>query len=145
MPDATQILASRVLIVDDNQSNVLLLERLLRGAGYALVTSTMDPQEVCDLHRKNRYDLILLDLQMPGRDGFRVLADLKEIDEDGRPSVLVMSAHPANEPQAREAGASDFISKPFNTVEVLNRVYNVLEQRLTWVSPGTESGESPLR
>jgi DNA-binding response OmpR family regulator len=90
---------------------------------------------VCDLHRQNRYDLILLDLQMPGRDGFRVLEGLKEIEEGGHPSVLVMSAHPANEPQARDAGATDFISKPFNTVEVLTRIYNVLEKRLARAGP----------
>lgn len=145
MPDSSQILASKLLIVDDQEPNVLLLERLLRGAGYTLVTTTMHPEKVCDLHRKDRYDLILLDLQMPGRDGFRVLADLQEIDEGSRPAVLVMSAHPANEPQAREAGATDFVSKPFNTVEVLTRIYKVLEQRLTWVGPGTESGASSFR
>lgn len=130
MRDSSEVLTGRVLVVDDEPANVLLLERLLRGAGYVEVSSTMDPHEVCDLHRQNRYDLILLDLQMPGRDGFRVLEGLKEIEKGSLPSVLVMSAHPANEPQARDAGASDFISKPFHTVEVLTKVYNLLELRL---------------
>ena len=63
----SDILDASILIVDDQETNVLLLEQLLREAGYDRVSSTVDPHEVCALHRKNRYDLILLDLQMPGR------------------------------------------------------------------------------
>jgi CheY-like chemotaxis protein len=70
MISSSDILHGKVLIVDDQEVNVLLLERILRGAGYVSITSTMDPGEVCELHLKNRYDLILLDLQMPGMDGF---------------------------------------------------------------------------
>ena len=66
-----------ILIVDDQESNVILLEQLLSDAGYTIVASTMNPQEVCALHRKHRYDLILLDLQMPGMDGFQVMEGLK--------------------------------------------------------------------
>jgi CheY-like chemotaxis protein len=65
------ILNASILIVDDQESNVSLLERLLGEAGYICVASTMNPQEVGALHRKNGYDLILLDLQMPGMDGFQ--------------------------------------------------------------------------
>jgi len=64
---------ARILIVDDRKVNVLLLEQMLGGAGYVSVESTMNPDEVCQLHRKNRYDLILLDLVMPGTDGFQIL------------------------------------------------------------------------
>ena len=128
--EAVAALRGRVLIVDDQQASVRLLERMLRNAGYASVTSTLDPLEVCELHRRNRYDLILLDLQMPGMDGFRVLEGLKGVERDGYLSVLVMTAHPGHKQRALQAGAKDFISKPFNAVEVLTRVYNLLELRL---------------
>jgi CheY-like chemotaxis protein len=128
--DPSDVLAGKVLIVDDQQASVRLLERILGGAGYGSVASTTDPRQVVELHVKNRYDLILLDLQMPGHDGFRVLESLKEVEEDGYLSVLVMTAHPGNKQRAMDAGAKDFISKPFNAVEVLTRVYNLLELRL---------------
>ena len=130
MVDSSDVLKGRVLIVDDQQASVRLLERMLRGAGYSSVASTLDPRQVCELHRRNRYDLILLDLQMPGMDGFRVLEGLKEVEKDGYLSVLVMTAHPGHKQRALQAGARDFISKPFNAVEVLTRVYNMLELRL---------------
>jgi CheY-like chemotaxis protein len=76
----TEILNANVLIVDDQQSNVLLLEEILREAGYTRVSSTMDPHAVAALHRQHRYDLILLDLQMPGMDGFQVMENLKAIE-----------------------------------------------------------------
>ena len=130
MVDTADVLKASVLIVDDQQANVRLLERMLSGAGYSSVSSTLDPHEVAELHRKNRYDLILLDLQMPGLDGFRVLEGLKQVEEAGSLSVLVMTAHPGHKQRALGAGAKDFISKPFNVVEVLTRVYNLLELRL---------------
>ncbi|WP_296495485.1 response regulator, partial [Rhodoferax sp.] len=67
------ILNASILIVDDQQANVQLLERLLHDVGYSQVTSTMNPEEVCALHRKTSFDLILLDLQMPVMDGFQVM------------------------------------------------------------------------
>ena len=130
MVDPSDVLRAKVLIVDDQQANVRLLEGMLRGAGYTYFTSTLDPLEVCELHRKNHYDLILLDLQMPGFDGFRVLEGLKQVEKDGYLSVLVMTAHHGHKARALQAGAKDFIRKPFNAVEVLTRVYNLLELRL---------------
>ena len=82
----SDILKSKILIVDDQEANVTLLKRLLREAGYASVASTMKPHEVCALHRKRRYDLILLDLQMPGMDGFEVMEGLKTNDADRLPA-----------------------------------------------------------
>ena len=130
MVSSSDILNAKVLIVDDQEANVLLLERMLRGAGYVSVTSTMDPGEVCELHRKNRYDLILLDLQMPGMDGFQVMESLKEIETGGYLPVLVITAQPDHKQRALKAGAKDFISKPFHLDEVLMRVHNMLEARL---------------
>jgi len=128
--EPSDILKGRVLIVDDLEANIRLLERMLRGAGYVSVTSTMDPTQVCDLHRENRYDLILLDLQMPVMDGFQVMEDLKKIEQDGYLPVLVITAQPDKKLRALRAGARDFISKPFDLPEVLVRVHNMLEVRL---------------
>jgi DNA-binding response OmpR family regulator len=128
--ESNDVLKGRVLIVDDQQASVRLLERMLHGAGYTCVESTMDPRQVCELHRQNRYDLILLDLQMPGLDGFRVLEGLKEVETGSYLSVLVMTAHPGHKERALQAGAKDFVSKPFNALEVLTRVHNLLELRL---------------
>jgi CheY-like chemotaxis protein len=133
MVDSSDVLNGRLLIVDDQQPSIRLLERMLRGAGYTFLASTLDPREVCALHERNRYDLILLDLQMPGMDGFQVLEGLKKIEKDGDLSVLVMTAHPGHKRRALEAGAKDFISKPFNAVEVLARVFNLMELHLLHV------------
>ena len=100
------------------------------GAGYVSITSTMDSGEVCQLHRTNRYDLILLDLMMPGTDGFQVMEGLKEIETEGYLPVLALTAQPAHKLRALQCGAKDFISKPFDLAEVLMRVRNMLEVRL---------------
>lgn len=130
MADSAAILNAGILVVDDNRANVRLLELILRGAGYVAVSSTMDPNEVCELHRANRYDLILLDLHMPGMDGFRVMEGLKAIEQDGYLPVLVITAQPDQKLRALGAGAKDFLSKPFDRAEVLARVHNMLEVRL---------------
>jgi PAS domain S-box-containing protein len=130
MVSAPDILNASILIVDDQQSNVSLFEQLLSEAGYTCVTSTMNPQEVCSLHRKNRYDLILLDLQMPGMDGFQVMEGLKANDADTYLPVIVLTAQPGHKLRALQAGAKDFISKPFDLVEVKTRIHNMLEVRL---------------
>ena len=126
----SDILHGNVLIVDDQEVNVLLLERMLRSAGYSSITSTTHPSEVRVLHAANRYDLILLDLQMPGMDGFQVMEGLKEIEPDGYLPVLVVTAQPGHKLRALQAGAKDFVSKPFELAEVLVRVRNMLEVRL---------------
>jgi len=130
MISASDVRRASILIVDDKQVNVVLLEQMLRNAGYISVTSTTNPLEVCELHRKNRYDLILLDLQMPVMDGFQVMENLKDIETDGYLPVLVITAQPDHKLRALNSGAKDFISKPFDLAEVLIRVYNMLEVRL---------------
>src|SRR5450756_229848 len=132
MISSSDILHGKVLIVDDQEANVILLERILRGAGYVSITSTMNPAEVCELHRKNRYDLILLDLQMPGMDGFQVMEGLKAIETDGYLPVLVITAQPGHKLRALQAGAKDFIGKPFDLAEVQMRIHNMLEVRLLY-------------
>ena len=132
MVNLSDILNASILIVDDQEANVRLLEQMLRSAGYACITSTMDPHAVCALHRENHYDLILLDLQMPGMDGFQVMEGLKAIETDSYVPVLVITAQPGHKLRALEAGAKDFISKPFDLVEVKTRIHNMLEVRLLY-------------
>ena len=132
MISATDILNASILIVDDQEPNVRLLEELLRDAGYTHVASTMNPQEVCALHRKHRYDLILLDLQMPVMDGFQVMAGLRTSIADTYLPVIVLTAQPGHKLNALQAGAKDFISKPFDLIEVKTRIRNMLEVRLLY-------------
>jgi PAS domain S-box-containing protein len=131
LPEA-QILDATILVVDDQDANLRLLTRLLGEAGYRNVSSTMNPREVCALHRQHAYDLILLDLQMPGMDGFQVMEGLKTNDADGYLPVIVLTAQPGHKARALQAGARDFISKPFDLVEVRTRIRNMLEVRLLY-------------
>ncbi len=130
MISPADILDAKILVVDDKQANVDLLEGLLRIAGYTSVYSTSEPKDVCVLHQKHRYDLILLDLNMPGKDGFEVMEGLKEIEAEGYLPVLVITAQPDHKQRALEAGAKDFVSKPFDLAELRARVHNILEVRL---------------
>jgi adenylate cyclase len=130
MISASDILNASILIVDDQEANVILLERMLVAAGYTAVSSTRDPREVCTLHRLHEYRLILLDLQMPGMDGFEVLEGLKDIAQNDYLPVLVITAQPGHKLRALQAGAKDFVSKPFDLAEVQMRVRNMLEVRL---------------
>ncbi len=129
---ASKILNANILIVDDQEANVALLEQLLSETGYTCVASTSNPDDVCALHRKNNYDLILLDLQMPGMDGFEVLEGLQAENPQGYIPVLVITAHPGHKMRALEVGAKDFISKPFELVEVKTRIRNMLEVRMLY-------------
>jgi adenylate cyclase len=133
MISPADILCAPILVVDDQQANVTLLERMLASAGYTAVTSTRDPRQVCELHAQHQYSLILLDVQMPGMDGFQVIEGLKAIATDDYLPVLVITAQPAHKLRALQAGAKDFVSKPFDLAEVLMRVHNMLEVRLLHV------------
>lgn len=126
------ILNASILIVDDQESNVILLEQMLSEANYTNVSSTMNPHEVSALHFKNKYDLILLDLQMPELDGFQVMEQLKTDNTDTYLPVLVITAQPSHKIKALQVGAKDFISKPFDLLEVNLRIHNMLEVRLLY-------------
>ena len=128
--DPFAILAARILIVDDQHANLSLLERLLDEAGYTQVAATTASHEVCAMHQAQPFDLILLDLHMPGMDGFEVMAGLKAADADASVPVIVLTAQPAHKLRALQAGARDFLSKPFDLVEVKTRIHNMLEVRL---------------
>ncbi len=125
-------LNARILIVDDQPSNVALLESLLEDSGYTNVSATMNPLEVAPLYRKHRYDLILLDLQMPEMDGFQVMECLKANIENDYLPVIVLTAQPGHKLRALQTGAKDFVSKPFDVIEVKTRIHNLLEVRLLY-------------
>jgi PAS domain S-box-containing protein len=132
MISENEILNANILVVDDQAANVQLLEQMLHDDGYVHVASTTDPAVVCEAHRANRYDLILLDLQMPGMDGFQVMEALKESETDSYLPVLVITAQPDHKLRALAAGAKDFVAKPFDLVEVKTRIRNMLEVRLLY-------------
>lgn len=126
------ILASRILIVDDQPGNLRLLEDLLAGEGFGNVLSTTDPRQVVDLYTAFEPDLVLLDLLMPELSGFAVLEQLARLRaaDDFRP-VLVLTADATLEAKRRalSLGARDFLTKPFDTVEAMLRIWNLLETR----------------
>ena len=132
MNNEFDIFNARILIVDDQPANVQLLEQLLAATGYTQITSTLNPQTVCALHEEHNYDLILLDLKMPVMDGFQVMEGLKKNTTDRYLPVIVLTAEPGHKLRALQAGAKDFISKPFDLVEVKTRIYNMVEVRLLY-------------
>ena len=128
----SEFLNASILIVDDQEANTQLLKAILKQKGYQNVQITNDPLTVCDMHAANHYDLILLDLQMPVMDGFEVMEGLKKLALDDYLPVLVITAQPAHKLRALQAGAKDFVSKPFDIVEVQSRIRNMLEVRLLY-------------
>lgn len=130
MPTTAEVLSASILVVDDKEANVVLLDGMLRAAGYTNVSTTRNPREVCALQREHCYSLILLDLHMPGMDGFEVLEALKASEVDDYVPVLVITALPEHKLRALQDGAKDFISSPFDLPEMLLRVRNMLEVRL---------------
>lgn len=141
MISAGEILNAKILIVDDQKPNVQLLKTMLQDAGYLQITSTTDPLEVSKMHSKNNYDLILLDLEMPGMNGFEVMAKLKEIHKNNPVPILVITAHHGQSASALDAGAKDFISKPFSLRETKTRIHNVLDSHLQYKKLETYSQE----
>lgn len=127
---------ARILIVDDQESNVRLLERLLQQWGYANLKSTTDPRQATALYDYWQPDLINLDLHMPYLDGFGVMEQLRpRIGEGDYVPILVLTADitPETKRRALSSGAKDFLTKPFDPIEVLLRVQNLLETRFLHV------------
>ncbi|MGV8866323.1 MAG: EAL domain-containing protein [Janthinobacterium svalbardensis] len=130
MISQADIYAAKILIVDDQEVNLRLLEHLLGSGGYTAISSTLDARAVAGLHQRHQFDLIILDLVMPGMSGYAVMDALRPLELEGYLPVLVIAADPDAKLAALEAGARDFISKPFDALEVLTRIRNMLEVRL---------------
>ncbi|MDY7574970.1 diguanylate cyclase domain-containing protein [Actimicrobium sp. CCI2.3] len=133
--------SAKILIVDDSQDNVRLMLAVLEQDGYVNVSDTTKPQDVAELHRLNKFDLILLDIQMPMMDGFKVMKALQDLAQDAWLPVLAITAHPDHRISALEAGAMDFMVKPFHLDEILHRIHNMLEVRLLF-NKATRNGDA---
>ena len=122
-----------LLIVDDEPENVRLLVRILNRSGYTNVTTTTDSTGVMEIHSSCKPDLVLLDLHMPGEDGFEVLGRLEPFTSgvERLPVVIITGdGSPEVKRRALSLGAKDFISKPFDPAEVVLRIKNLLETRV---------------
>nr|MBC8284242.1 response regulator [Nitrospinota bacterium] len=127
-----ELLSAKILIVDDDPKNIAVIQQVMEMAGYENIRFTSDPREVCDLYQEIWPDLLLLDLNMPYMDGFQVMEELKKIEQRDYIPILVLTAQTDRESRikALKAGAKDFLLKPFDLVEVIHRIQNILEVRL---------------
>ncbi|WP_229750959.1 diguanylate cyclase domain-containing protein [Undibacterium terreum] len=123
---------AHILVVDDSRDNVEVLSMLLNAMGYMNVDGTTDPAAVCSLHLQNDYDLILLDMQMPGISGFQVMEEIKSHCTEDYLPVLAITGNSDLKIRSLEAGARDFIAKPFDALELEKRIHNMLEVRLLY-------------
>lgn len=132
MNGGSMVTDGRILIVDDEESVVLLLERMLHQDGYTNVVSTTDPRQALPLFETFRPDLLLLDVMMPYLDGFGVLEELKPRMRGSRVPTMIITADVSGDVKRRAlvAGVDDFVTKPFSVNEVLMRVRYLLETRI---------------
>jgi len=131
MLEEKNIKEAKILIVDDQPANVTLIEKMLDIDGYINVLSTTDPTQVESIYMEQNSDLVLLDLNMPVMDGYQVLAKIREVDPD-YPPIIVLTAQSDRESRikALDLGARDFLAKPFDRVELMTRIRNMLEVRI---------------
>ncbi|HUW41611.1 MAG TPA: HD domain-containing phosphohydrolase [Rectinemataceae bacterium] len=124
--------ASRIMLVDDEPANLKVLGKMLEMQGYSNVVSVQDPRTVVELYRRERTDLVLLDLNMPHMSGFDVMARLRELEERTPAPIIVLTAQTGKEflVRAFEGGARDYVTKPFDVHELLARVRTMLEAHL---------------
>jgi putative two-component system response regulator len=142
MLDSEQFRNARILIVDDQPTNVRLLERILDGAGYGNVVGTTDPRLVSGIVAEGEPDLILLDLLMPEMDGFGVMQELsRQVPGSTYLPIMVLTADSTGEAKLRalSMGARDFLTKPFDQAEALLRIHNLLETRFLHLELASEN------
>jgi two-component system, sensor histidine kinase and response regulator len=126
---------ARILVVDDEPINLKLLDKLLRSEGYTELELVDSPAQVLPAYQRQRPDLILLDLNMPGMNGFEVLNQLQALNDPLMPPTIIVTAQSSHRflLQALQAGARDFVTKPFDRHELLLRVRNSLDAHLSHV------------
>ena len=138
-----QSASARILVVDDSEINLRLMSRILRGAGFSHIRTLSDGNGVLEMFAEFDPDLILLDLHMPGKDGFEVLRELQPALAAAFLPVLTLTGdlNPETKRQALALGAKDFLSKPFDTAEVVLRIQNLLETRFLYLTLDTRVRE----
>ena len=126
------ITSARIFIVDDEATNLKLLNKLLTSEGYGQFVLIQDPREVLDRYKEERPDLILLDINMPYLDGYQVMDQLKALNDPLLPPIIILTAeyNRAHLLKALSEGALDFVGKPFDRTELLMRVRNLLQAQL---------------
>ncbi len=127
-----KIFKAKILIIDDNASNVTLLEQSLQLEGYSAIFKTTDSRIACDLYKELQPSLVLLDINMPHLNGYQIMAQLKEVDKDYYAPIMVLTAQADHKTRlkALQEGARDFLTKPFDQVEIQIRIKSMLEVRL---------------
>ncbi len=128
----TDIKFASIMVVDDEEANVRLIEKILLRKGYTDIVCTEDPMQVITLYEKKQCDLIILDLNMPILDGYAVMEQLNIHYKDNLPAILVLSAQDMQSfrQRALDSGARDYVTKPFDMNELLSRVRNLLEVQM---------------
>lgn len=121
-----------ILVVDDELANLRLVDKLLRSQGYTDLMLISDPTQVIKTYQRQQPDLILLDVNMPGMDGYEVLQGLRDLEDPLMPPIVMLTAQHSQEHRlkALSLGARDFITKPFDRNELLMRVRNLLDAQL---------------
>lgn len=132
MISAEQIAMAKILIIDDEEVSVRLFTEMLKKAGYKNITATMESETAKSLYDQIRPDLVILDLDMPGLDGFDVMKQFQEIEGESYLPILIITSedNPDVRLKALESGAKDFLNKPYDRLEVIMRINNLLEVRL---------------
>lgn len=127
-----KILNARILIIDDNQSNVDLLKDILATEGFTSLLCLTDSRDAQNMYLAYDPELVLLDINMPHFDGYQILSQFKEVEKESYVPVLVLTALQDNKTRikALKAGAQDFLTKPFNKLEVITRIRNLLTVRV---------------
>lgn len=132
MPLNDEILSAKILIVDDQQVNARLLEAIFKKAGYENITCIHDSRDARTAYAALQPHAVILDINMPYMDGFQIIQQLKDLEKDDYLPILMLTQLGDNDLRflALESGARDYLNKPYDSIEVLLRVRNIIEVHL---------------